>query len=126
MGKSPWNVGTSGNPNGRGRPMRAAKGKEADLLRRIGRELVEFTDENPPDEESGEPRTETATYSRFERICRVLLTMAGNGHFGAIRTVLEYVIGKPGRVPPDGSHAGGAPTADDMAQLCLFDDEDEG
>jgi hypothetical protein len=97
------------------------------LLKRIGRERVEFTDTNPPAETGAEPQSETATYSRIERLVRVLWTMALHGNLAAMRCVLEYLVGKPARIEPGGPNRGdGLPAADDMAQLCLFGDEDEG
>ncbi len=72
-------------------------------------------------DEAAEPETETAVYTRFERIMRVLFTVAQEGNLAAIRLLFEYADGKPARQPPgDGKRAGNGLTADDLAAQAPF------
>ena len=75
-----WVAGQSGNPNGR--PPRGRS--VAELARTIAREQVPFDD--------GE---EQATYSRLERLVRILFTLALDGNLAAARLLIEYMDGKP-------------------------------
>lgn len=84
-----WVPGQSGNPNGRPRRGRSV----AELARAIAQEKVEFAD---ADAVAGV--TERATYTRLERLLRVMWTMALDGELPAIRCLLEYMEGKPVQV----------------------------
>lgn len=119
-----WKVGQSGNPDKRGRPRRLSRANTvANLAKAIAREQIEFTD-GQPNYLTG---PETATYTRLERLLRVLWTMALEGDLAAIRCLLEYMEGKPARQVVETARKAGAPlTADDMAvQLPLTPEEDE-
>ena len=75
-----WVAGQSGNPNGRPRRGRTV----AELARTIARERVQFDD-----------GAEQATYSRVERLVRILFTQALDGNLAAARLLIEYMDGKP-------------------------------
>lgn len=104
-----WVVRQSGNPK-----KRARRGKTVrEMARVISQERVEFTDA------SGTLFEETATYSRLERLVRVLWTQALDGDMKAIRCLLEYMEGRPVvvAVEGDGQGAGVTLTGDDLFRL---------
>lgn len=83
-----WQIGQSGNPNGRPRRGRSV----AELARAISQEKVEFVDDS-----------ERALYTRLERLLRVMWTMALDGDLKAIRCLLEYMEGRPAQMVAAGA-----------------------